>query len=109
MKFPSEAKINYCKFPDYISMITIAKVKRALIVFTTPFSKNHEEIFHQWIDKISDNSLFYVIYQDFNLNTNYNQVITIKNVAKAAINKISLNDYGYIVENYNLQGMHLYR
>ena len=90
-------------------MITIAKVKRALIVFTTPFNRNHEEIFHQWIDKISDNSLFYVIYQDFNLNTNYNQVITIKNVAKAAINKISLNDYGYIVENYNLQGMHLYR
>ena len=74
-------------------------------MFTTPFSKNHEQIFQQWIDKIPDNSLFYVIYQDFNLNTNYNQVITIKNVAKAAINKISLNNYGHIVENYNLQGI----
>ena len=79
-------------------------------MFTTPFNKNHEKIFHQWIDKISDNSLFYIIYQDSKLNiTNYKQVITIKNVAKAAINKINLNNFGHIVETYDLQGMHLYR
>merc|ERR1712218_481503 len=102
---------NEQNFQKYSSLITkVAKIKRAIIVFTTPLTTAHEKSLDMKINIIKGNSLFYIAYQDSsNLNnTRFKQVISIKNTDKAVINPIILNNFGQIIENYNLQGLHIY-
>ena len=55
---------NY--FQKYSSLITkVSKIKRAIIVFTTPLSIEHEKLLDMKINVIKENSLFYIAYQDF--------------------------------------------
>ena len=55
---------NY--FQKYTSLITkVSKLKRAIIVFTTQLSFEQEKSLDMKINVITENSLFYIAYQDF--------------------------------------------
>ena len=53
-------------FQIYLYMISIAKVKRGLLVFTTPFSDLHKTLLYDLVKTIDNNTLFYVIYKEAN-------------------------------------------
>ena len=56
---------NEQNFQKYSSLITkVAKIKRAIIVFTTPLTTAHEKSLDMKINIIKGNSLFYIAYQD---------------------------------------------
>ena len=55
-------------FQPYSLLITISKIKRGIIVFTTPFSQQHEKLLDEMVDSITENALFYVVYQESNTN-----------------------------------------
>ena len=57
---------NQQNFQKYSSLITkVSKIKRAIIVFTTPLTIEHEKLLDMKINIIKENSLFYIAYQDF--------------------------------------------
>ena len=57
---------NGQRFEKYLSLISkLSKIKRGLIVFTTPLTIEHEKLLHKRINVIEENSLFYIAFQDF--------------------------------------------
>ena len=93
-------------FQPYSLLITISKIKRGIIVFTTPFSQQHEKLLDKMVDSITENALFYVVYQESNTNqTKYKQGITIRTAPFGVTNPIKLNQFGHIIENYDLKGL----
>lgn len=96
-------------FQIYLYMISIAKVKRGLLVFTTPFSDLHKTLLYDLVKTIDNNTLFYVIYKEANtFNTHYMQVISIRKATKAIINSIELDQFGHIIERYDLNKLKIY-
>ena len=57
---------NEQNFQKYSSLITkVSKIKRAIIVFTTPLTIEQEKSLEMKLNIIKENSLFYIAYQDF--------------------------------------------
>ena len=90
--------------------MTITKVKRGVMVFTTPFTDQHEILLDKMVDLITENALFYVIYQDSDtFQTKYKQAITIRTADFGVTNPIKLNNFtGSIIENYDLKGLKIW-
>ena len=99
-------KINYSQ---YLSIIKRSKVKRGLLVFTTPLTAFHKSKLNEMLDNISENSLFYIAYQDdTSTKTKYMQAITVRKNNNAILNPIVFNNNGVIIEKYNLKGMKIF-
>ena len=96
-------------FIPLLSMITISKVKRGLIVFTTPLTKSHKSLLRNMIDHILENSFFYIAYKDdTSFETNYMQAITIRNITKKMVDdNIQLDTNGIVIEHYDFQGIEI--
>ena len=100
----SDFLIDEQSFQPYSFLITISKIKRGIMVFTTPFSQQHEILLDKMVDSITENSLFYVVYQESSTNqTKYKQAITIRTAPFGVTNPIKLNQFGHIIENYDLK------
>ena len=57
---------NGQSFEKYLSLISkLSKIKRCLIVFTTPLTIENEKLLHKRINLIEENSLFYIAFQNF--------------------------------------------
>ena len=93
----------------YLSIITISKIKRGILVFTTPFSQEHEILLDQMVNFITENALFYVIYQEIDTyKTKYKQAITVRTASFGVTNPIELNQFGHVIENYDLKGLKIW-
>ena len=54
------------RFEKYLLLISrLSKIKRGLIVFTTPLTMEHETLLQKKINVIEENSLFYIAFQNF--------------------------------------------
>ena len=97
---------NEESFQSYLSLIAISKVKRGLIIFTTPFSAEHKSLLNDMIDALDANSLFYIAYKDaITSKTKYMQVITIRRAGRGILNDVKVTRMGQIIENYDMQGL----
>ena len=57
---------NGQSFEKYLLLISkLSKIKRCLIVFTTPLTIENEKLLHKRINLIEENSLFYIAFQNF--------------------------------------------
>ena len=57
---------NGQSFEKYLLLISkLSKIKRCLIVFTTPWTIEDENLLHKRIHLIKENSLFYIAFQNF--------------------------------------------
>ena len=53
------------RFDKYLLLISrLSKIKRGIIVFTTPLTIEHEKLLHKRINVIEENSLFYIAFQN---------------------------------------------
>ena len=95
------------EFVSYLSILSLIKIKRGLLVFTTPFDQKHRSLLQSVVDLIDYNSLFYIAFRSTeNFKTQYLQVITVKKAKKGIINPVKLNGLtGMIIEEYDLQGL----
>ena len=98
---------NISSFKEYLSFMSMAKVKRGLLVFTTLFDEKNMLQLQSVVDLLNFNSLFYVAYEDEKSasKTEYLQVITLRNAEKGIINQIELTSSGIVIEDYDLNGL----
>ena len=90
-------------FLEYLNLLKITRIRRALLVFTTDFNDQHMKLLKEALQQIQDNALFQVIFRESAQSyTKGYQVISIK-TGSAVINPMKLNRFGHILENYNLQ------
>ena len=91
------------EFQSYLTMTQFAKIKRTLMVFTNDLSEKHLVLLQEQIKLMNDNAMFQILYQKKNdENTQFHQVISIK-WGGAVMNPQQFNQYGHIIENYDLQ------
>ena len=91
------------EFQSYLTMTQFAKIKRTLMVFTNDLSEKHLVLLQEQIKLMNDNAMFQILYQKENdENTQFHQVISIK-WGGAVMNPQQFNQYGHIIENYDLQ------
>ena len=90
-------------FLEYLKLLKITRIRRALLVFTTDFNDQHMKVLKEALQQIQDNALFQVAFRESAQSfTRGYQVISIK-TGSAVINPIKLNRFGHILENYDLQ------
>ena len=74
------------------------------MVFTTPFTDQHEILLDKMVDLITENALFYVIYQDSDtFQTKYKQAITIQTADFGVTNPIKLNNFRFHAKKRRLE------
>ena len=105
-------ELNKIDFLPYLMTIQHAKVKRAVIVITTPIDQDQETSLINLMNSLSENALFYLIYQQKTSFSPheilYKQVISIKHASRAIVEDFQMNELGQVIEKYNLQGLKLY-
>ena len=97
-------------FKPYLELIPLAKVKRAMLVLTTPFDKpKHEPMLQKVMDMIGENALLFVAIQDsVTLQAEFMQAISIRKTANAVLNYLKLNKMGMAIEHYDLKELKIY-
>ena len=91
------------EFQSYLTMTQFAKVKRTLMVFTTEVSERHLVLLQEQIKLVNYNAMFQILYQRENHESSqFYQVISIK-WGGAVVNSQQFNQYGHMIENYDLQ------
>ena len=99
----SEILENDEDFQNYLDLMKFAQVKRSILVFTSNFTINHKNSLENRISGLNDNAMFQVAFRSAsNSPTQFYQVVSIKS-ARPFINPITLNNFGQIIESYNLK------
>ena len=99
----SEILENDEDFQNYLDLMKFAQVKRSILVFTSNFTINHKNSLENRISGLNDNAMFQVAFRSAsNSPTQFYQVVSIKS-ARPFINPITLNNFGQIIESYDLK------
>ena len=99
----SEILENNDEFQNYLDLMKFAQVKRCVLVFTSNFTINHRNLLENRISDLKDNAMFQIAFRSAsNSPTQFYQVVSIKS-ARPFINPITLNNFGQIIESYNLK------
>ena len=98
---------NVTSFKQNLLLMSMAKVKRGLLIFTTSLNEKSISRLQNVVDLMNFNSLFYVAYenQQSASKTEYLRVVTLKNAEKGIINPIRLTSRGLVIEDYDLKGL----
>ena len=94
----------------YFDLLTKVEVMSATMIFPDQIPQDKKEMFVAKLEVTMKSRFFYWIYEDEDDQTSiiaYNRVITLVGVKQVAVNKLSFNGWGYIIEDYDLQGMHI--
>ena len=99
----SEILENNDEFQNYLDLMKFAQVKRCVLVFTSNFTINHRNLLENRISDLKDNAMFQIAFRSAsNSPTQFYQVVSIKS-ARPFINPITLNNFGQIIESYDLK------
>ena len=92
---------------SYLDLLTQVEIMSATLILCEPIDMEQKKLFLSRLEVSSKSRFFYWLYESSeNRNVlSYNRVITVLNVKKVVVNSLSFNNFGYINEDYDLQGM----
>ena len=93
----------------YFDLLTKVEVMSATIIFPEPLSSEQKQTFRSKLEITGLNRFFYWIQEDAAKvgNVSYSRVITLSNVKQVVVNELSFGELGHIIEDYDMQGMHI--
>ena len=93
----------------YFELLGLVETMSATMILCEPIEKEQKNVFLSKLEVSSKSRFFYWLYENANERNkiSYNRVITILNVEQIVVNSLSFNNYGHIIEDYDLQGMHV--
>ena len=95
------------KWDEYLALLTRVEERSTTIIFPEIIDADKKELFLSKLAKSEQSRFFYWIYPTEGSEISYHRVITLVNVNHVAVNPLNFNQYGHIIEDYDLQGMHI--
>ena len=97
------------KWDMYFDLLTMVEPMSATLILCDPISINEQNSFISKLETSSKSRFFYWLYEnaDEKDKISYNRVITVLNIKKVVTNKLNFNQFGIIIDEYDLQGMHI--
>ena len=97
------------RWQKYLNLSTKTKTNSVILVLTGVLDSSQVRTLYKMINELSSNSMFYVMYRTNKdpLNCMWYQIINLHGYDKSIINLIEFDSSGKIIENYDLQGIHL--
>ena len=100
---------NPSHWSEYLHLLTKTKIMSSILVFAEPATPGQVNAIKLQMETLTKNTFFYWTWVD-NSNTRksiWNRVITMDNVPQVVINELKFNQFGHIVEDYDMQGLHI--
>ena len=94
----------------YVEMMTHTKIMSSMIVMIGDMGQEKVEVMKSSLEKLATNSFFYWVYTSDGHGSEllWNQVLTLDHYDHIVTNRLAFNPAnGIILEDYNLQGLHL--
>ena len=91
------------EFHNALESIKSRKIKKSLLLIP---SQVDEERMMKKLQELKGNAFFYLAYPG-STKTKFKQVISLSDNDQTIISDIEFNQFGFIIEDYNLQGVHL--
>ena len=93
----------------YFELLGRVETMSATLILCEPIDKKQKNIFLSKLEISPKSKFFYWLWEnsDERNTISYNRVITILNIKQVVVNSLNFNNYGYIIEDYDLQGMHI--
>ena len=100
---------NSSNWPLYLNMLAKSNLKSSILFLTGKVELQKLEIMYDMLNNLSKNSLFYMAYQlkDLAEEMLWYRVITLEGYSKSVINLIEFDSFGRLIENYDMQGLHI--
>ena len=101
---------NTSRWKNYLNLMTKTKANSVILVFTGYLDNTKVRTLHEMMNDISKNSMFFTTYRSKEtlLYFTWNQMITLDGYENSIINQIEFDSSGRIIENYDMQGIHLF-
>ena len=91
----------------YLNLLTKVEERSATIIFPEAIATDKKESFLSKLATTEKSRFFYWIHPTEGSEISYHRVITLINVNHVAVNPLNFNGHGYIIEDFDLQGMHI--
>ena len=93
----------------YLDLLTKTEVMSATLILPQPLTSDEKKMILLKLEMLAKNTFFYWIFIEGEDSGEivWNRVITLSNVKQVVTNKLNFNDFGHIVEDYDMQGMHI--
>ena len=93
----------------YFELLSKVESMSTTLILCDPIDVEKRNFFISKLKDSSKNRFFYWLYENSNEigRISYNRVVTVLNVEQVVVNKLNFNSFGIIIEDYDLQGMHI--
>ena len=93
----------------YLDLMSRSKINSVIMVFASLLDSEMEQNLTTQIDNLRRNSMFFLTYQKEKINSNllWYRVITLDGYTQSAINPLSFDSKGKLIDEYDMQGMHI--
>ena len=91
------------EFDNALESIKLRKIKKSLLLITGQVDENQ---LMAKLQELQGNAFFYLIYPG-STKTNFKQIISLSHTQHTIVSDIKLNQFGFIMEDYNLQGINI--
>ena len=104
---------NSSNWRKCLDIVINTKIKSSILVMIGDMTNSMREKMHSTFNELSKNSLFYWVYinplhDEKTSSAIWNQVITLTHYKNAAVAELQFDPNGHMIEEYNLQGLHLF-
>ena len=101
----SQGLENSQLFQSELDAIKLRKIRKSVLLI--PKQINEIQLMEE-LQAMQGNAFFYLAYPDSSEQTHFKQVISLSNNSKTLVTEIEFNQFGHIMENYNLEGNTIY-
>ena len=93
----------------YLDLMSRSKINSVILVFASLMNSEMEQNLTTQIDNLRRNSMFFLTYQKEKINSKllWYRVITLDGYTQSAINPLSFDSKGKLIDEYDMQGMHI--
>lgn len=100
---------NSYSWKGILSLLSYTKVKSSILLFVGDYDGYRWNIFKDMLDKLSKNSMFYVVFQHQYRNNElaWHLVTTLNGYKTAVVDPLKFDFSGKVIKGYDMQGLHI--
>ena len=100
---------NTSRWDDYLDLLTKTEVMSSTLILPEVLTSDQKKMIMSKLEKLAKSTFFYWAFPEDKHSGKivWNRVITLVNVKQVVTNKLNFNQFGHIVEDYDMQGMHI--